>query len=86
MRSKNVKHELKLTIFYFCFGDLSRSLVMTACFRYLENAKEIQGSERLPTKISGCIIHSGFYEAKRKILFFLNHDQVINYNINLETI
>ena len=59
---------------------------MTACFRYLENAKEIQGSERLPTKISGCIIHSGFYEAKRKILFFLNHDQVINYNINLETI
>ena len=44
--------------------------------RYVENAKELTGSERLPSKISGCIIYSGMYEAKRKILFYLNHDQV----------
>ena len=44
------------------------------CPRYMENSKEQAGTERLPTKISGCIIWSGFYEEKRKILFFLNHD------------
>lgn len=42
--------------------------------RYLENAKQIVGTERLPTKITGCLIHSGFYEEKRKCLFYLNHD------------
>ena len=42
--------------------------------RFLENSKEFVGTERLPTKITGCIIYSGNYEAKRKVLFFLNHD------------
>ena len=32
--------------------------------RYLQNVKELQGSERLPSKISGCILWSGLYEAK----------------------
>ena len=44
--------------------------------RYLQNAKELQGTERLPSKISGCILWSGLYEAKRKVLLYLNHDQV----------
>ena len=38
------------------------------------NAKELSGTERLPTKIYGGIIWSGLYEEKRKIIFFLNHD------------
>ena len=42
--------------------------------RFLENSKELVGTERLPTKITGCIIYSGYYEVKRKVLFFLNHD------------
>ena len=44
--------------------------------RYLLNAKELQGTERLASKISGCILWSGLYEAKRKVLFYHNHDQV----------
>ena len=44
--------------------------------RYLQKAKETEGTERIPTKISGCIIWSGLYEEKRKILYYLNHDQV----------
>ena len=44
--------------------------------RFLEKTKENQGTERLPTKISGCIIYSGYYEHKRKCLFYFNHDQV----------
>ena len=44
--------------------------------RFLEKTKENQGTERLPSKISGCIVYSGFYELKRKTLFFINHDQV----------
>ena len=44
------------------------------CPRYLENSKELAGTERLPTKIYGGLIWSGFYEEKRKIYFFLNHD------------
>ena len=43
--------------------------------RYLQNSKDLVGTERLPTKITGLIIHSGSYqEEKRKCLFFLNHD------------
>ena len=42
--------------------------------RYLEHSKDLVQKERLPTKISGCIIHSGWYEEKRKVLFYLNHD------------
>ena len=50
--------------------------------RYLHNAKELQGTERLASKISGCILWSGLYDAKRKLLFYLNHDQVcFQYNI-----
>ena len=48
--------------------------------RFLEKTKENQGTERLPSKISGCIIYSGFYELKRKTLFFINHDQVFKYS------
>ena len=42
--------------------------------RYLENAKALAGSERLPTKIQGAIIWSGIYAQKRRDFFFLNHD------------
>ena len=56
--------------------------------RFLEKTKENQGTERLPSKISGCIIYSGYYEHKRKIMFYINHDQVfvfysLSYNGNL---
>ena len=44
--------------------------------RFLEKTKENQGTERLPSKISGCIMYSGYYEHKRKTLFYINHDQV----------
>ena len=47
--------------------------------RYLHNSKELVGSERLPTKIHGAIIWSGFYPEKRKDLFFLNHDHYGKY-------
>ena len=54
--------------------------------RYLQNVKELQGTERLPSKISGCILWSGLYEAKRKVLLYLNHDQVycncLTVNVN----
>ena len=43
--------------------------------RYLEKPKKLVGTERLPTKITGCIIWNGLYKEKRKDLFFLNHDQ-----------
>lgn len=42
--------------------------------RYLELSKDQVQKERLPTKISGCNIYSGWYEEKRKVLFYLNHD------------
>ena len=45
------------------------------CPHYLENAKDLVGTERLPTKIYGGLIWSGLYEEKRKIIFYLNHDQ-----------
>ena len=45
--------------------------------RYLEHAKEYQGTERLPTKVTGGLIHSGCYQSKRKVMFFLNHEQVL---------
>ena len=45
--------------------------------RYQIISKEMQGSERLPSKITGCILWSGLYEDKRKIMFYVNHDQVI---------
>ena len=51
--------------------------------RYLVNAKELQGTERLASKISGCILWSGLYEAKRKVLFYLNHDQVLKLKYKL---
>ena len=44
--------------------------------RLLEKSKEMAGTERLPSKISGCILYSGWYEHKRKCLFYINHDQV----------
>ena len=45
--------------------------------RLLEKSKEMSGTERLASKISGCNIYSGWYEAKRKCLFYINHDQVL---------
>ena len=44
------------------------------CPRMKEKTKKFAGILRLPTKIQGCIIYSGHYESKRKILFYLNHD------------
>ena len=44
------------------------------CPRMKEKTKKFAGILRLPTKIQGCIIYSGHYELKRKILFYLNHD------------
>ena len=43
--------------------------------RYLTNRKDLAGTERLKTKITGAIIWSGIYQHKRKDLFFINHDQ-----------
>ena len=45
---------------------------------YLEKTKENQGTERLTSKINGCIIYSGHYEHNRKCMFYINHDQVSN--------
>ena len=42
--------------------------------RYLEHSKDQAQKERLPTKISGCNVYSGWYEAKRKVIFYVNHD------------
>lgn len=44
--------------------------------RLLEKSKAMSGTERLVTKISGCIMSSGWYEHKRKCLFYTNHEQV----------
>lgn len=44
--------------------------------RLLDKPKDMAGTERLASKISGCIITSGWYESKRKCLFYINHDQV----------
>ena len=44
--------------------------------RTLENAKELVGAERLPSKISGVLLHSGSYQDRRRIDFYINHDQV----------
>ena len=44
--------------------------------RHLVKTKENQGAERLASKISGCIMASGYYEDKRKCIFYTHHDQV----------
>ena len=46
--------------------------------RYLQKSKDQVQKERIPTKITGCIIYSGWYETKRKNLFYLNHDHYEN--------
>ena len=46
--------------------------------RLLVKSKELTGTERLASKISGCIIYSSWYEHKRKCLFYVNHDQFEN--------
>ena len=46
--------------------------------RLLEKSKEMMGAERLASKISGCILYSGWYQHNRKCLFFINHDQFEN--------
>ena len=45
------------------------------CPRMKDKSKKFVGLLRLPTKIQGCIIYSGNYVNKRKIVFYLNHDQ-----------
>ena len=42
--------------------------------RYRELSKDQVQKERLPSKISGCTIYNGWYENKRKVLFYINHD------------
>ena len=46
--------------------------------RLLEKSKEMSGTERLASKISGCILYSGWYKEKRKCQFYVNHDQFEN--------
>ena len=43
--------------------------------RYLDNSKSLVGTERLPSKITGCILWSGKYQDKRKDIFYINHEQ-----------
>ena len=42
---------------------------------YVEKTKENQGTERLASKITGCIIYSRKYDGNRKVVFYINHDQ-----------
>ena len=44
--------------------------------RYLVHSKDQVQKERLPSKITGCTMYSGWYEneKQRKVVFFLNHD------------
>ena len=43
--------------------------------RYLDNSKNLVGTERLPSKITGCILWNGRYQEKRKDIFWVNHEQ-----------
>ena len=66
------------------FLQLSKSISFQSYLpRYLENAKELVGAERLPSKISGCIITNGLYEGNQKILFFINHDHFGKFHQSL---
>ena len=44
------------------------------CPRTLDKGKKDVNKPTLPTKIQGCILYSGLYEQKRKIVFYLNHN------------
>ena len=61
-------------VFLFIVVTQIQHCVQSYLPRYLENSKQLVGTERLPTKITGCNIYSGFYEVKRKCIFYLNHD------------
>ena len=52
--------------------------------RFLEHSKELVGKERLPSKISGCIITSGFYDGNQKIMFYINHDQFGKISVDID--
>ena len=41
---------------------------------YLEHSKDQVQKERLPSKITGCTVYNGWYEKKRKVIFYVNHD------------
>ena len=41
---------------------------------YLEHSKDQVQKERLPSKITGCTMYNGWYEKKRKVVFYINHD------------
>ena len=45
---------------------------------YLEHSKDQVQKERLPSKITGCTMYSSWYVKKRKVIFFINHDQYEN--------
>ena len=45
------------------------------CPRQVVKGKKDVNKPTLPTKIQGCIIYSGLYEHKRKIVFYYNHNQ-----------
>ena len=45
--------------------------------RLLEKSKEMSGTERLASKISGCNIYSGWYEAKRKWWGIINSTRTV---------
>lgn len=49
--------------------------------RLLVKSKDMAGQERLASKISGCIVTSGWYAGKRKCSFYINHDQVFIMNL-----
>ena len=41
---------------------------------YLERSKDLVQKERLPSKITGCTMYNAWYEKKRKVVLFINHD------------
>ena len=52
--------------------------------RTLEKAKAFEGTERLPSKITGVLAYSGWYKEKRKIWFYINHDQVMSLSLSID--
>lgn len=46
--------------------------------RFLENGKHVSGLFRIPCKITGVIVHSGFLPDRRTVRFYCNHTQFEN--------
>ena len=72
---------------YLCGGQLLRPLVLFSTYchetinlqsyipRFPIKQKRLEKCYRVPTKIYGNIVYSGFYQGGRRVKFFLNHDQ-----------